>query len=219
MRSLRLVGALTLALGAAGADAQVTVYQNDFQSAVQQLGATWSAVNRDQAGGGAATLGLQNLASSSSLGLSSRTFWDQVATLAVTPGFSYTGGNVSFRIYIWSSWDGFNCCGPDRVSFNINGGSELFNDYYEGQPGIVLADNAGGRRGIDYSFNFGNLGPNLAFNFVGDPTQDDEGWTIDNVQVQLTPALRSVAPEPSTYVLLASGLAAIAGVARRRRQG
>jgi hypothetical protein len=210
----RAVVATAVCLAAGAAGAQTTVYTNDFSSSTTAPGGTFTASNRDQAGSGAVGLALYNNLGQQSLGMTGRTFWDQLVTLTMDPTLAATSGTVSFRIYIWDTWDGFNCCGPDRVSFNINGGPALMDDLFVDR---VPDDGAGGRRGYDYSFAFGPLAGGSQFNWVGDPTQADEGWTLDDVQVRmnLVPA-QSTVPEPGTWVMLATGLLAVGGVAARR---
>lgn len=50
----------------------------------------------------------------------------------------------------------------------------------------------------------------------------DEGWTVDNFRVEMNDLAYveppvGVVPEPSTYVLMATGLLGVFGVARRRQ--
>jgi hypothetical protein len=212
----RAAVAAAVCLTAGTAAAQTLVYDNTFTSSIQAPGGTLSAVNRDQAGSDPVTLGVFSALGQQSLSLSSRTFWDQLVTLSLDPSFSYSGGSVSFRIYIWDTCDGINCCGPDRVGFNINNGPLLMNDFFVDR---APDDAVNGRRGYDYTFNFGALGAGPQFNWVGDPTQTDEGWTLDNVQVRLDlTAVNTTVPEPGTWALLGTGLLAIGGVSVRRKR-
>jgi hypothetical protein len=208
MRTLRLAVAAALTLGAAGAGAQVTtIYSNDFATTLFPPGftATWSATNAPTivGYGGLSTLGNAN-----------RFFFlGEGATLGFTGLAAYTSGTVSFDVHLWDTWDdGTGCCGPDMVRFNVNGAADLLNSAFVGGPR--------GTTPASFSFTFGPGSGTLNLNWLAATTQTDEGFTIDNVNVAVdfAPAV-GVVPEPSTYALLATGLLALGGIARRRRHG
>ncbi|HEU4630081.1 MAG TPA: PEP-CTERM sorting domain-containing protein [Gemmatimonadaceae bacterium] len=205
MRMQAMAVALLLASIGASAQAQVTtVYDNDFESAVNPPGAagTWS------------TGALYTRSGNTSLGMGSRGFFlSESPTLSFTGLDSFSGGQVMFRVLLWDTWDpgSPHCCGPDKVGFRINGGTLLLDSDFG--PGDF------GDRAFDFTFLIPAGSGDLSLEWLGSTTQTDESWSLDNVNVQLDfDAQQSVTPEPATYALMATGLVGIGAVARRRRR-
>ena len=201
--ALLAVSAALLAGVSMPAGGQVTIYDNDFATAVNPPGSlgTWSLgalYNRD----GNNSLGMGNVGF--------RITESPTLNFAGLPAFS--GGNVSFRILLWDSWDPGppHCCGPDQVGFRINGGAPLFMSDF--------GPTAGGGRFFDLAFAIPAGAGTLALEWLGSTTQHDESWSIDDVEVQIAPITRGQVPEPSTYALLGGGLAALGAVSARRRR-
>jgi hypothetical protein len=69
---------------------------------------------------------------------------------------------------------------------------------------------------VSWSFQFRALGTGMASFFVGTPDPTSVGPILDAVIIERVVA-QSVVPEPSTYVMLALGLSAIAAARRRTR--
>jgi hypothetical protein len=73
-----------------------------------------------------------------------------------------------------------------------------------------------GPRDVTFSFAHTASSASLSWRYPDTQGGSDESFGIDNVDIS-TDASQSVVPEPSTYLLLAAGLAALALVKRRRR--
>jgi hypothetical protein len=107
-----------------------------------------------------------------------------------TPGASYT-----FSFYL-------NAVGDDPSEFVA---------YWDGNPVLDLSDpNTGGVWTL-YSFNETGTGNDtISFAF-----RDDPGYiALDNVSV--TPAGTGTTPEPSSFILMGSGVLALGGMIRRK---
>lgn len=204
VRGLAVLGAVVLTIGSVGAaGAQTVSYMNDFSSAVNPPGAagTWSTTG---------TPTIYTREGSTSLGHDQSYFTlNQTATLNFSGLGAYTGGSVAFTVRLWDTWDAAgNCCGPDRVQFRVNGGPLLMDEDF----GFF-----GNNGAFNRSFAFGAGTGSLSLQWLGATTQTDEGFTLDNVSVRIDQVQTNLIPEPSTYALLATGLAAVGTLARRRR--
>jgi hypothetical protein len=232
---LAALSALSLAAGAAQAQ-----YSNDFESGVGPNLSVSSGTLATLHTPGACTsatycTNFLGIASTAPQPLDNHT-----VSLTLTGLSAHTGGTLSFSLFILESWDGDGSqgFGPDGFTVTAGGttllnttfGIALGNQHYPGNiPGPTVARRTGEVEGNTLGYNgwgnsvyeivlpFTSSAPNLVITFAGSGLQawGDEGWGIDNLEVTLDGV--SAVPEPSTYVLLAGGLAGLGVVAQRRR--
>lgn len=183
---------------------------------------------------------------STTLGLSNET-----VTLSLSGLPAHTDVSLSLALFIIQSWDGGSACpGGDCITIAADG-APLLNTTFalasgsQCYPSNCPASNAA-RTGADepnnslgYSFfgdnvyllnpsqhanfTFPHTASTLAITFQGSGLQDigDESWGIDDVLVEVTPAVQPPPPQvpaPATLMLLGSGLAGMAGITWRRRR-
>ena len=215
-----LAGAAVLLLAA---PARAQVYSNDFESGV--LGAEWSGIGSIQGTGGLTAFGFGN----------NHLRNDGASATVLTLGglAPHTSMSIAFDFAMWDSID-FG----DTFQLFVDG-TPLFNGPFgnygtaSGQcegPGTRISDPfvdfSNPNYGISGSFHdcartatftFAHSASGATFSFAYPSTQGgtDESFGIDNVVVR-TDAAVSAVPEPGTWMLLATGLGALA-LARRRR--
>lgn len=241
MKALAVAAVLTLAAASAGA--QVTVYSNDFDAA-STASFTGPVSTRTVDSPGACASAIINcngrfLSSSNGDPFTNETFGLSLSGLA-----THTGLRISFVYMTLNSMDG-DSFGPDGFQLSLDG-TTLINATFANYSGNVqsycpattspCARHTGAAQVDNVGFNaFGATSPSALYTFSFDlahtantatyefitrinQSWSDEGMGFDNVTVQALGTTATTTPEPSTYLLLGSGLATLAGVARRRRR-
>lgn len=158
---------------------------------------------------------------------------DGTATLSFNTARAVGSATLSLSLAILDSWDGYNCCGPDKFRVALDGSSTpLFEQIFSNVPG-ASATTAPGLSTLAYNQNLGfnsgwrdaaytltlslgNLSAGihtLSFKAYGVGWQGstDESYGLDNVAIT-----GNAVPEPGSLALAALGLAGL-GVLRRRR--
>ena len=210
----------------------LTVYENDFQSAV---GSEWSH-----------TL-TQNTPTPYPFGARSflGEFGNEKVSLSLSNLAAHSSVLLEFDLYLIRSWDGSSAgtafdYGDDHFKLAVTGGATLLdetfsngnpagqsfgpltnNPYYTGASetyslGYVFYDGIQQTSQVmdsvyHLSFQFASNADQLTLNFTGYGLQslDDESWGLDNVHV-------SAIPEASSVSMMGLGILALAWRARRR---
>jgi hypothetical protein len=140
---------------------------------------------------------------------------DGTFTITTTPGvngFGFYGTDVGDQIFghLRVTYDDVGCGGSCDYTYNIPGNG-LFNQPYGNGNlfflGLIL--NSGTVSQIDFNANL--------FPGMGGDTPGYDDFTI--LAEQGVGTTLTVNPEPATMTLMATGLAGLVGVARRRRKG
>lgn len=224
--SLAALGCVFLSLTALGARADTTVYSNDFTNGA---GPEWSNNTTATSNG------------EMFLGASANGFGNGTDTLSLAALPAHDTVTIAFDLYIIQSWDGNGetSGGPDNYTLAQNGLSLLLTNFCNATRGETQAYSAATPNGLGamnpprsgdfeaghlgfgtgdfgdttyrFSLTFSSTANALAFDFTSLQNQGpgDEGWGLDNVSV-------SVVPEPSTWVMLAVGIALLCGLMRYR---
>lgn len=225
------------ALAMMPAQAQVTVYSNDFQAGAT-TGFSSSSVS--------ATPGTVTHATDKFLG----EFNKDTVALGLTGLAAHTTATVDFDLYMIRSMDGDGQfgAGADPWILTVGGGPTLLSTNFADFPGNTQQfqnqanPNAGGQapqtgaseaNTLGYTFNggpmdavyhfsytFANTDSALSFLFTGAPNEDisNESWGLDNVVVR-TNANPNATPEPGTFALVATfGVTGIGLLRRRKRR-
>lgn len=213
------------------ASVQAQVYTNNFDSAP---GGSLAANSAFTGTGGLGT----TIGAYTGFGRFYRGESASVATeLLLTSLPTHTGVSMSYILGFMDSWDSRNggCCSPDNLDVYIDG-VKKFSYTYNNALGTIKDVGAGtvlyqyvqfdtnqfysdtiADMGTDPGYTFAHSGSSLSVRWIasgaGWQGGGDEGYGLDNIRVELT----GVVPEPSTYAMLALGLAGLAGMARRRR--
>jgi hypothetical protein len=222
MRLALLVAALATPAVVA---AQTTVYSQNFESG--SAGSAWSGAGSVQTTGGLSAFGF---------GANHLRNEGQTASLLTLGGLgSHTSMTLSFDLAMWDSIDQDTDIFQVAVdgTFLYNG---TFGNYYDAceGPGTLISDEFTGFATPNYgvsagfrdcarsvSFTFAHSASTAAFSFAFPNTQGttDESFGLDNVIVRTNRVADpgTVVPEPGTYALVATGLAGLVAVRRRRR--
>jgi hypothetical protein len=149
---------------------------------------------------------------------------------------AHTSLTVSFDLYTIQSWDGDISPGPDTFTFSVDG-VDYLNDTFrifpngsqsypvQGSPGLTGADGINtlgfplwGDAVYELTFTIPHANLGALLEFAGSNLQGvgDEGWGIDNIEVEVNSEQGSPVPEVQTYATMA-GAALIGLQALRRR--
>lgn len=155
-------------------------------------------------------------------------------TLSSLPG--HTAVSMGYIFGFMDSWDSRNggCCSPDNVDVYIDGvltfsytynnalgsikdvgAGTVLHEYVQFDGNFFYSDTIVDMS-TDPGYSFAHSGSTLKIGWIasgaGWQGGGDEGYALDNIRV----AVNGV-PEPSTYALMALGLAGVGAMVRRRR--
>lgn len=217
----------------------LTIYSNDFQGVI---GSEWSSTLTDippadatrqflgRFADGTVSLSLSGLPSHTDISLEFDLYimssWDGDGPEGGTPDIwtaNVSGGPVllhtTFSNFPGRTQDypGTYDDIPDGATNPVKAGAVEVNTLGYGG----FSDFPGGDSVYHLSFLFPDTAGSVMFNFIGGPgltSVADESWGLDNVIVSVGPDISSV-PEPSTLLLLGSGLLGFVYFGRKRIRG